>query len=388
MKRLPRPVWAEIDLAAIANNIKEIRRLVSRPTQIMAIVKANAYGHGAVEVSRVALEHGASWLGVAIFEEAEELRQAGIQAPILILGYSPADEAEAIVSLGLSQAVWTRGQAEALSRAAVKLGRPAKIHIKLDTGMGRIGFLPTAEAVKEIERIASLPGIAIEGTFTHFSSADDEDKTFTQEQLQRFYQMLEAIQSRGVEVGLRHVASSAAILTMPETHLDLVRLGVSLYGHFPGPATRRNDINLLPAMSFKTQIVHLKELPAGWPVSYGRTYYTSKPTRVATLPVGYADGYFRSFSNCGEVIIRGRRCPVIGRVCMDQIMVDATSCPQARVGDEAVLFGRQGKTVLSTEELAERIGTISYELLCAVGRRVPRRYVWAQGECYQISSQL
>ncbi|MBC7342431.1 MAG: alanine racemase [Clostridia bacterium] len=385
---MPRPVWAEIDLAAIANNIKEIRRVVTRPTQIMAVVKANAYGHGAVEVSRVALEHGASWLGVAIFEEAEELRQAGIQAPILILGYSPADEAEAIVSLGLSQAVWTRSQAEALSRAAVKLGRPAKIHIKLDTGMGRIGFLPTAEAVKEIERIASLPGIAIEGTFTHFSSADDEDKTFTQEQLQRFHQMLEAIRSRGVEVGLRHAASSAAILTMPETHLDLVRLGVSLYGHFPSPATRRNDVTLLPAMSFKTQIVHLKELPAGWPVSYGRTYYTSKPTLVATLPVGYADGYFRSFSNCGEVIIRGRRCPVIGRVCMDQIMVDATSCPQARVGDEAVLFGRQGKTVLSTEELAERIGTISYELLCAVGRRVPRRYVWAQGECYQISSQL
>lgn len=385
---MPRPVWAEIDLAAIANNIKEIRRVVTRPTQIMAVVKANAYGHGAVEVSRVALEHGASWLGVAIFEEAEELRQAGIQAPILILGYSPADEAEAIVSLGLSQAVWTRSQAEALSRAAVKLGRPAKIHIKLDTGMGRIGFLPTAEAVKEIERIASLPGIAIEGTFTHFSSADDEDKTFTQEQLQRFHQMLEAIRSRGVEVGLRHAASSAAILTMPETHLDLVRLGVSLYGHFPSPATRRNDVTLLPAMSFKTQIVHLKELPAGWPVSYGRTYYTSKPALVATLPVGYADGYFRSFSNCGEVIIRGRRCPVIGRVCMDQIMVDATSCPQARVGDEAVLFGRQGKTVLSTEELAERIGTISYELLCAVGRRVPRRYVWAQGECYQISSQL
>lgn len=385
---MPRPVWAEIDLAAIANNIKEIRRVVTRPTQIMAVVKANAYGHGAVEVSRVALEHGASWLGVAIFEEAEELRQAGIQAPILILGYSPADEAEAIVSLGLSQAVWTRSQAEALSRAAVKLGRPAKIHIKLDTGMGRIGFLPTAETVKEIERIASLPGIAIEGTFTHFSSADDEDKTFTQEQLQRFHQMLEAIRSRGVEVGLRHAASSAAILTMPETHLDLVRLGVSLYGHFPSPATRRNDVTLLPAMSFKTQIVHLKELPAGWPVSYGRTYYTSKPTLVATLPVGYADGYFRSFSNCGEVIIRGRRCPVIGRVCMDQIMVDATSCPQARVGDEAVLFGRQGKTVLSTEELAERIGTISYELLCAVGRRVPRRYVWAQGECYQISSQL
>lgn len=385
---MPRPVWAEIDLAAIANNVEAIRRLVSPPTQIMAVVKANAYGHGAVEVSRVALEHGADWLGVAIYEEAEELRQAGIGAPILILGYSPPDEAEAIVSLDLSQAVWTRGQAEALARAAAKLGRPAKVHIKLDTGMGRIGFLPTAEAVKEIERIAALPGIVIEGTFTHFSSADDEDKTFTREQLERFHQMLGAIRSRGVEVGLRHAASSAAILTMPEAHLDLVRLGVSLYGHFPGPAARRDDVTLLPAMSFKTQIVHLKELPAGWPVSYGRTYYTDKPTRVATLPVGYADGYFRSFSNCGEVIIRGRRCPVIGRVCMDQIMVDATACQQAQVGDEAVLFGRQQNLILSTEELAQHIGTISYELLCAVGRRVPRRYVWSQGECYQASSQL
>ncbi|MHB1127403.1 MAG: alanine racemase [Bacillota bacterium] len=371
---MTRPVWAEIDLGAIAHNIREIRRVTRREAQVMAVVKANAYGHGALEVSRVVLESGADCLGVALLEEAQELRSGGISAPVLIMGYTPSEYAADTINCKAAQAVYTFEQAVALSRAAARLGREATIHIKVDTGMGRIGFLPGPETVKSILDIATLPHVRVEGIFTHFASADERNQAFTLQQLEIFDELVGQLEDNGLIIPVKHAANSAAILEIPETHLTMVRPGIILYGYYPSGEVRQDLVAVKPAMTLKARVAFVKRVQAGAGISYGRTFIAPGAMLVASLPLGYADGYSRLLSNKGEVLIGGQRVPLVGRVCMDQFMVDVSQLPAVNIGDEVVLMGKQGNEEVSADELARKIGTISYEILCMISGRVPRRY--------------
>lgn len=367
-----RVAWIEIDLPSIAHNIRELRRLLEPQTQLMAVVKANAYGHGALEVSQVAVNSGADWLGVAVLDEAVVLRNFGVEVPILILGYTPEEQAEAVVEADIRQTVFSYSLAEALSEAALKLGKPARIHLKLDTGMGRIGFPAAEMSLAEILRIRALPGLVIEGVFSHLSTADEAGKEFTLSQLDLFNQLLTRLQEAGIEKPIRHIANSAAIIDLPESHLDLVRAGIAIYGIYPSLYVNHQKADLVPAMSLKAQITQVKEIKAGTGISYGRTYIAERPTRIASLALGYADGYPRVLSNKGEVLVRGQRAPIVGTVCMDQFMIDVGHIPGAQAGDEAVIMGRQGDQCILAEEIAEKAGTINYEIVTRIGLRLPK----------------
>ncbi|MGE5554630.1 MAG: alanine racemase [Betaproteobacteria bacterium] len=379
-----RPVWAEINLDNLAHNVREIRRRIGPRAQIMAVVKANAYGHGAGPVAKVALENGANWLGVALVEEAYQLRREGIEAPIHVLGMPSPGQAEAVVAGGFSCAVCAREVAEALSAAAVRLGRPALVQLKIDTGMGRLGLLP-AEVPEFRRYLESLPGIEVIGAFTHFASADEVDKAFTRQQFALFQETLSSCE--GPPLTLAHAANSAAVIDLPELAGPLVRPGIMLYGLYPSAEVSRTAVDLRPVMSLKARVAYVKRLPAGASVSYGRTYVTREPETVALLPLGYADGLNRLLSNRGEVLLGGRRVPLRGRVCMDQCVVGVPDDLEVRLGDEAVIFGRQGDEEITVDEVAERIGTINYEVVCAVGGRVPRVYV-RDGRVSEIRSFL
>jgi alanine racemase len=369
-----RPVWAEIDLDALANNVREIRRLTNTRAQVMAIVKANAYGHGAVQVSRVALGNGAGWLGVAMLQEALELRQQGIGAPILILGYTPDEDVEDVVANNISQTVFTREAALALAAAAHKLGLKARIHIKIETGMGRIGFPATTETVELIARLSRLPDLEVEGIYTHFATSD-ADQDYTGQQFMKLQQVIKHLAAEGVFIRWQHCANSPSVIDLPYTHLDLVRPGIILYGLYPSAGVRHDLISLKPVLSLKARVSFVKEVAAGSSIGYGRTYRAESQTRIATIPIGYADGYARLLSNKADVLIRGRRASVAGRVCMDQVMVDVGRIPGVEAGDEAVLIGRQGAEEISADEMAAHIGTISYEVFTRISERVPRLYV-------------
>lgn len=339
----------------------------------MAVVKADAYGHGAVPVARAALAAGAKWLGVALVEEGAELRGAGIAAPILVLGAVFPQEAPDAVGHGLTVAVCGRESPLALDGAAAVQGRTAAVHVKVDTGMGRLG-VPPAEAAGFVEWLASLPHLRVEGIFSHFSAADEADLSFSRAQLEEFCRVLQTLDARGLRPPLCHMANTAATMVLPESHFDLVRTGIGIYGLHPSPETPRTAA-LEPVMSLRTHIAHVKEVPEGTPLSYGRTFVTTRPSRIATLPVGYGDGYPRLLSNRGSVLVGGQPVPIVGRVCMDLTLTDVTEIPDARVGDEAVLFGRQEEALIGVEDLARLVGTIHYEITCNVGKRVPRRYV-------------
>lgn len=367
-----RPVYAVVDLEAIAANVKGVGARVGPSVKIMAVVKADAYGHGAVEVSRAALAAGADWLGVAIPEEGVELRRAGIQAPILVLGPTPPFQADLVAAFDLDQMLSSLPLAQALSCSAVERGKRIGVHLKVDTGMGRVG-VPPSEAVEFAKRILHLPGLDLRGLMTHLARADEADKTHALAQLKRFREVEEALRREGIQGLLRHAANSAAILDLPDAFLDLVRPGIMLYGYYPSKAVSRS-VPLRPALSLYAQVASLREVQAGIGISYGWTFIAPKPLKVATLPFGYADGYSRLLSNRGEVLIRGKRARVIGRVCMDMVMVDVTDIPGVEVGDEVVVYGRQGEEVISVEEVAEDLGTISYELLSLISKRVPRIY--------------
>lgn len=370
-----RPAWAEIDLGAIAHNLREIRRITQPQARIMAVVKANAYGHGAVPVSQVALQNGVSYLGVAMLDEALELRRAGIDAPILILGYTPKEQAEEAVRHNVTQTIYTLEMARFVSEVGEKLRQRAKVHIKIDTGMTRLGFLPGAETVEKIKEIAALPGLSVEGIFTHFAVSDIRDKAFTRQQFKLFTDMCAVLEREGVKIPIKHAANTGAIIDMPETHLDMVRLGISLYGLYPSPEVDRAKVSLKPALSLKAGISHLKEVPRGVTVSYGRTYTTQEKTMIATIPIGYADGYSRLLSSKAHVLIRGTRAPVAGVICMDQFMVDVGHIPDVAATDEVVLIGRQGDDCISADELAQLLGTINYEIVCMLSERIPRVYI-------------
>lgn len=368
------PVWAEINLGAVAHNILEIRRATSPDARIMAVVKANGYGHGGFEVGRTALANGASWLGVARVAEGVALREAGIGAPVLVMGYTAPEQSGEAVRYDLAQAVYTTAMGEIMAAAAKKEGLKAKVHVKVDTGMGRLGWRGPS-TVPEILALAKMEHLEIEGVFSHFAAADAEDKSYTKRQLESFLERLEELRKEGFDAPLRHIANSAAIIDMPETHLDMVRAGIAVYGLYPSGEVDKKRVTLSPAMSLKARVALVKEVPAGFSISYGCTYTTGRRTVIATLPLGYADGYPRLLSSRGEALLSGQRAPVVGRVCMDQLMVDVGHIPGVGIGDEAVLFGRQGEEEISADEVAAKLGTINYEVVCLVSGRVPRVFV-------------
>ncbi|MEW6447235.1 MAG: alanine racemase [Bacillota bacterium] len=367
------PVWAEVDLRALAHNLREVRRLVGR-RKIMAVVKANAYGHGMTEVARALLAAGADWLGVARGTEALELRSEGITAPILVLGYVDPGECPAILSAGVHVTVYDLHTAEVLAGAAQREGKSLRVHIKVDTGMGRLGLPCDVSGVKAALAVADLAGVKVEGLFTHFACADDPDESPVRWQIDRFLNFARQLEREGLTISCKHAANSAAVMRLPESHFDMVRPGIMLYGLHPSPVTF-GKAELHPVMSLKARVAQVKRVAAGFPVSYGWTYKTSGPTVLATVAVGYGDGYSRLLSGQGEVLVGGKRAPVVGRVCMDHIIVDVTQVESVTAGDEVVLFGRQGAASLPVEEIAEKMGTINYEVVCAVGARVPRVYL-------------
>lgn len=368
-------VIAEVNTDAIRHNYREIRKIVPKDTDVMGIVKADGYGHGAIEIANVLQQEGANRFAVAIAKEGEELRQSGITSPILVLGYTPAADIETLIKNDLTQTVFSYEMAKYISYEASKLKKTVNIHIKVDTGMGRIGFLSRPQSIEEIKKIAELPNINMEGIFTHFSTSDEKDTTYTKDQWSIFLGFLQELSEVGIEIPLIHAANSAATLAHEYTHLNVVRPGIILYGYYPSDYLSGKKIELMPAMTLKSQVVHVKELPAGHFISYGKKYETQKPTKIATIPIGYADGYSRRLSNKGRVLIRGQFAQVVGTICMDQFMVDVSDIPDVEVGDEVVVFGKQGDNELPIEELAQLMDTINYEVMCMIGKRVPRIYI-------------
>ena len=367
-------VIAEINLDNIANNVREVRKRIGEETKLLAVVKADAYGHGAVEVSKVALYNGANWLGVATCDEGIQLRKHSIFVPVLLLGYTPEARVDEVILNGLTQTIFSYEMAKEFSDAGVKLNKTVDVHIKIDSGMGRIGFMPSEESIQTIYEISKLPNINITGIYTHFATADEKDKTFTFEQYKRFTYMTENVEKRINKKIIKHAANSGAILDLPDLKLDMVREGIILYGLYPSTEVEKN-LNLKPCMSIKTNVSFVKTVPEGTSIGYGRTYFTTKETVVATIPVGYADGYSRTMSNKAFVIIQGKKAPVIGNVWMDQFMVDISDIDDVKAGDTVILMGKDGDVSITADDIAEIQGTISYEVLCNVGKRVPRVYI-------------
>lgn len=369
-------VHAEIDLDAIIHNMEAMHNNISENTQIMAVIKADGYGHGAVEIAEAidSLRY-VSGYAVATVEEGLILRNHGIDKPILILGYAFAEQYEEMIRAGIRPTVFTREMAEELSLVASRLDIDCPIHFAVDTGMSRIGYQVTEEAADEMAQLAALPHIIVEGIFTHFARADEADKTSAHAQLALFQKMIDMLKDRGITIPIHHCSNSAAIVELPEANMDMVRAGITLYGLWPSEEVDKNRIDLRPALSLVTHVAYVKELPAGRAISYGGTYVTDEKRMIATIPVGYADGYARGLSNKGDVLIHGKRAPIRGRVCMDQFMVDVTDIPDVKCGDKVVLIGNDGDEQITMEEVGERSGRFNYEFVCDLGKRIPRVYV-------------
>lgn len=365
-----------VNLDAIHSNMEHMKANIRKETRMIAVIKTDGYGHGAVPIARE-LEALPYLYGfaTATVEEAEELRKAGIIKPILILGYTFPDCYDTLAELEIRPAVFRRDMAELLNRAAEKNGRPMKIHIKVDTGMGRIGIRPDEQGLSFIKDVLAMDYLEVEGIFTHFARADEADKSAAELQRKRFVDFTRQIeQETGYRIPICHCSNSAGLLEMEEANLDVVRAGITLYGLWPSAEVRRDIVSLQPALSWNSHIVYCKEIKAGDAVSYGGTYVAEENVRVATVPVGYGDGYPRSLSNKGYVLIHGKRAPILGRVCMDQMMVDVTDIPEAAEGSEVTLIGVNGKERITAEELGELSGRFNYELVCCIGKRVPRIY--------------
>lgn len=367
--------YASINLDAVEENFSLMKRNLKEGTQMIAVVKTDAYGHGALAIAGQVENYTYVWgFATATVEEAVALRNSGITKPILILGYSFKEDYQTLVDLEIRPAVFKRSTAKELSEAALKLGRKIKIHLALDTGMTRIGFSDRKETVAIIKEISELPGVEVEGLFTHFARADEEDKSHARIQLIRYLNFVERLKQAGIMIPIKHCSNSAGIMELPEAHLDAVRPGISIYGIYPSDEMNRKQMKLKPVMEWKTHIVYIKDVESGVAISYGGTYVTEHPMRVATIPVGYGDGYPRSLSNRGYVLIHGKKAPILGRVCMDQFMVDVTDIP-AREMDEVTLMGVDGNETLSVDTLGKLSGRFPYEFVCDVGKRVPRIYI-------------
>lgn len=371
-----RRVHAEIDLDAVIHNMEAMHGIISEETKIMAVIKADGYGHGAVEIAG-AIDHLDYLYGyaVATVEEGQILRNHGITKPILILGYAFPEQYEEMIKAEIRPTVFTREMAEELSQAAERAGTDCRIHFAVDTGMSRIGYQVTEESADEIAQLVKLPHIIIEGIFTHFARADEADKAHTFQQLERYGQMISMLKERGIEIPIHHCSNSAGIVEIPEANMDLVRAGITLYGLWPSEEVDKDRIDLQPVLSLLTHVAYVKELEAGREISYGGTYTTAERRRIATIPVGYADGYARGLSNKGEVLIHGKRVPIRGRICMDQFMVDVTDIPNVKSGDKVVLIGADGNERITMEEVGNLSGRFNYEFVCDLGKRIPRVFV-------------
>lgn len=373
--KLPSRIQADIDLDAFRFNLDSIKKNINENTQIITVLKADGYGHGAVPLAKEAEKEERVWgIAVATVEEALELRRGGIKKPLLILGYTYQEDYDLIAAEELRPTVFKLSMAQELSRAALRKNKTVKIHIKIDTGMSRIGYRDLEKSVPEILEISRLPGLKIEGLFTHFARADEKETTPAYQQLEKYQAFQKALKEAGLKIPLCHCSNSAGIIRMPEANMDAVRAGIILYGLYPSEEVEKEPVPLKPLMTLKSHIAYIKTLEPGVQISYGGTYTTQKETRVATIPVGYADGYARSLSNKGWVLIRGKKAPILGRVCMDQFMVDVTDIPEARELDEVMLLGKSQDQQITMEELGELSGRFNYEFACCISKRVPRIY--------------
>lgn len=366
--------YAEISLEAIGHNIREVKKRLPEGVKLLGVVKANAYGHGAVPVASY-LENQIDYFATATIEEAVELRENGISAPILILGYVSPSQYGDLVEYDITQTIDSYAQALALEKEAARQNRKAKAHLAVDTGMTRIGFQVTEHDADEAAKIADLPHIELEGMFTHFSCADQEDKTYCSMQMEKYDKMTALLAERGVTIPLRHICNSAGIMEFDDHHFEMVRSGIITYGIYPSEEVKKERLDLIPALSWKSHVIHVKEVGPGIGVSYGATYVTEKPmTRIATVSAGYADGYPRALSNQGCVLIHGKKAPIIGRICMDQMMVDVTDIPDVQVEDVVTLVGTDGDETITIEEIANPAARFDYEMLCDISSRVTRVY--------------
>lgn len=382
-------VKAVISLDAVEQNFREMRKNIAEDTKMIAVVKADAYGHGAVPIAHLIEDHDYIWgFAAATAEEAVHLRQAGITKPILILGIVFDEYFPELVQYDIRPAVCEYNEAKKLSDEAVLQNKTVHIHIALDTGMTRIGYADIPESVEEIKKIAELPNLEIEGMFTHFARADEYDRSPAMVQLERYQDFSKRVEEAGVDIPLHHCSNSAGIIRVPEANLSIVRAGITIYGIYPSSEVERDIVKLAPVMELKSHITYVKDVPAGAAISYGGTYVADKKKRVATIPVGYADGYPRQLSNKGWVLIHGKKAPILGRVCMDQFMADVTGIDNVKKGDEVTLLGRDGDEFISIEEMGDLCGRFSYEFACDISPRVPRVYikdgkeaeVWYQGQ--------
>ena len=366
--------WCEVDLRAIRQNMINIRKKAGQGPKVMAVIKADGYGHGAAEIGQYIYDE-ADYFGVATIEEAVELREAGIDKPILVLGYTSPSLYGQNLKYDVEQTVYTMEAAEKMSEEAVKSGRTARIHIALDTGMTRIGVSPDEKGLAFVQAVQRLPGISVVGLFSHLSCADMADKTYTREQLARFDFFVELLEKNHISIPVKHVCNCAGIMEFDDHRYDMVRAGIILYGLYPSEEVRKEALELAPAMEWKTHVVNIMEPEMNRGISYGATYVTDHPCRIATISIGYADGYPRSLSNKGWVLIHGKKAPIVGRVCMDQTMVDITDIPDVKMEDVVTLIGRDGEERISVEDMADLSGSFNYEFVCDVGQRVKRIYL-------------
>lgn len=369
-------VYAKIDLQAIAYNMKQMKQRIGEGAQMIAVIKTDGYGHGAVPIAQLFEDTEYVWgYAVAALEEAVSLREAGVKKTILVLGCIFPDQYEEMAVHEIRAAVYTKEMAEGMSQAAVRLHRTVNLHIKIDTGMGRIGFPVSEKSAETIADIEKLPGVELEGMFTHFAKADEAEKSFSREQHQKFVWMQEALEQRNIRIPYLSCDNSAGIIDFPEWKHNLVRAGISLYGMYPSEEVEQTAVPLKPALELISHVSYVKDVEAGTPISYGGTFVAEKKMRVATVPVGYGDGYPRALSNKGEVLIHGKRAKILGRVCMDQFMVDVTDIPDVRFLDQVTLVGRDGEEMISVEELSALSGRFHYEFVCCLGKRIPRVYI-------------
>ena len=369
-------VCERVDLDAIAYNFQMMKANIKKDVHMIAVIKTDGYGHGAVQIARLLENTDYIWgYATATLEEAVILRKHGIQKPILVLGCIFPDQWEEMIQNEVRMTTYTTDMAKGVSDLAVRLGKDAYIHIKLDTGMSRLGFQINENSVDAIEEISKMPGLKLEGLFTHFSKADETDKKYTDEQIEKYCYMQEELKKRGVTFEFYHCSNSAGIIDVPKANMDLVRAGISIYGLYPSEEVRKSNVPLKPAMELISHVAYVKTVPAGTPVSYGATYVTDRETRLATIPVGYGDGYPRSLSNKGYVLIHGKKAPICGRICMDQFMVDITDIPDVKFGDKVTLIGKDGEEILPVETLSDLSGRFNYEFVCDLGKRIPREYI-------------
>lgn len=367
-----RRVEADIDLDAVRHNIEAVQALNPKDRKTLLVLKADAYGHGAVPLAQ-AVGDLADYFGTACVDEALEIRRAGIRKPVLILGYTDPADYPWILQEDITAAIYSAEDAAKLSDLAKQQGKKARVHVACDSGMGRIGFSCTEEGIAEAEKLFSMPGLDVEGVFTHYAKADEQDKAAAHFQYKNFISFIKALEKRGCRFRLKHIDNSAGAMELHSADCNMMRLGIVIYGLYPSDEVR-HDIGLQPAMALRSRIVHIKEMPAGRGISYGWDYVTGHPTRVATISAGYADGYPRALSGIGHVLIHGKEAPILGRICMDQFMADVSNIPEARLRDSVTLMGRDGEKEITAEEIAAPANSFNYELVCNVARRVPRVY--------------